>query len=82
MGRRWLFPVCLIALLSGGGGLLCHTGVVHRISNQDQLIDLLRGGGWTGALLCGGIPEHLTQLDRPSPTNSAGKPATRHLSVN
>ncbi len=43
MGRRWLFPVCLIALLCGGGGLLCHTGVVHRISNQDQLIDLLRG---------------------------------------
>src|SRR5882672_4504409 len=52
MGRKWLFPVCLIALLVIGGGLLWHTGVLHRISNQDHLVALLRAGGWTGALLC------------------------------
>jgi uncharacterized membrane protein YdjX (TVP38/TMEM64 family) len=50
--RQWLLPVGLIALLLIGGGLLWHTGVLHRISNQDHLIALLRAGGPTGALLC------------------------------
>ena len=50
--RKWLLPVGLIALLVIGGGLLWHTGVLHRISNQDHLIALLRAGGPTGALLC------------------------------
>ena len=50
--RKWLLPVCLIALLVIGGGLLWHTGVLHRISNKDHLIALLRAGGLTGALLC------------------------------
>ena len=35
MGRKWLRPVGLIALLVIGGGLLWHTGVLHRISNQE-----------------------------------------------
>jgi len=52
MGRKWLLPVGLIALLVIGGGLLWHTGVLHRISNQDHLVALLRGAGWTAALLC------------------------------
>ena len=52
MGRKWLLPLCLIALLVIGGGLLWHTGVLHRISSQDHLVALLRRGGSTGALLC------------------------------
>jgi len=52
MKRKWLLPVCLIALLVVGGGVLWHTGVLHRISNRDHLIALLRQGGSTGALLC------------------------------
>ncbi len=50
--RKWLVPVWLIALLVIGAALLWHTGVLHRISNRDHLIALLRGGGTTGALLC------------------------------
>src|SRR6266480_7444123 len=50
--RKWLLPACLVALLMIGGGVLWHTGVLHRISNQGRLIALLRAGGWTGALLC------------------------------
>jgi uncharacterized membrane protein YdjX (TVP38/TMEM64 family) len=50
--RKWLLPVCLLALLVIGGGLLWHTGTLHRISSKDQLIALLRAGGATGALLC------------------------------
>src|SRR5438034_10853532 len=52
MKRTWLLPVCLIALLVIGGGVLWHTGVLHRISSREHLIALLRGGGATGALLC------------------------------
>jgi len=52
MGRKWLLPVCLIALLVIGGALLWHAGVLHRISNRDHLVALLRRGGPTGALLC------------------------------
>src|SRR6266487_94775 len=50
--RRWLLPVCLVALLVIGGGVLWHTGVLHGISSREHLIALLRGGGATGALLC------------------------------
>src|SRR6266516_4083315 len=50
--RRWLLPVCLVALLVIGGGVLWHTGMLHRISSKGHLIALLRAGGWTGALLC------------------------------
>src|SRR6266513_2575285 len=53
--RRWLLPVCLVALLVIGGGVLWHTGVLHRISSREHLIALLRGGGATGALLCIGV---------------------------
>src|SRR3989442_12901454 len=35
MGRKWLRLVDLIALLVIGGGLLWHTGGLHRISNQE-----------------------------------------------
>lgn len=52
MARKWLLPAGLIALLVIGGGLLWHAGVLHRLSNRDHLVALLRGGGWTGALLC------------------------------
>ena len=52
MGRQWLLPVGLIALLVIGGGLLWHTGLLHRVSSKDHLIALLREGGSTGALLC------------------------------
>ena len=52
MGRKWLLPVCLIGLLVIGGVLLWHLGVLHRLSNRDHLVALLRGGGATGALLC------------------------------
>src|SRR2546430_3333390 len=47
-----LVPVGLILLLVIGGGVLWHTGVLHRISSREHLIALLRGGGATGALLC------------------------------
>src|SRR5947207_13992410 len=50
--RKWLLPVCLIALLAIGGAVLWHTGMLHRISSKEHLIALLRGGGRTGALLC------------------------------
>ncbi len=50
--RKWLLPVCLIALLAIGGAVLWHTGMLHRISSKEHLIALLRGGGATGALLC------------------------------
>src|SRR5882762_2480155 len=50
--RKWLLPVGLIALLVIGGGLLWHTGLLHRVSSKDHLIALLREGGSTGALLC------------------------------
>src|SRR6266480_4665610 len=50
--RKWLLPVCLVALLVIGGGVLWHTGVLHRISSKGHLIALLQAGGWTGALLC------------------------------
>ena len=50
--RKWLLPVGLIALLVIGGGLLWHTGLLHRVSSKDRLIALLREGGSTGALLC------------------------------
>ena len=52
MTRKWLLPVGLIALLVVGVAVLWHTGVLHRISNKDHLIALLRQGGPTGALLC------------------------------
>ena len=42
MGRKWLLPVCLIALLAIGGGLLWHAGVLHRMSNKDHLVALAR----------------------------------------
>jgi len=51
-GTEMAASVGLIALLVIGGGLLLHTGVLHRISNQDHLVALLRGAGWTAALLC------------------------------
>src|SRR5256886_3014039 len=47
-----LVPVGLTLLLVIGGGVLWHTGVLHRISSREHLIALLRGGGATGALLC------------------------------
>ena len=50
--RKWLLPVGLIVLLVVGVAVLWHTGVLHRISNKDHLIALLRQGGPTGALLC------------------------------
>src|SRR3977135_1524451 len=50
--RKWLLPVGLIALLVIGGGLLWHTGLLHRGSSKHPLIALLREGGSTGALLC------------------------------
>jgi len=50
--RKWLLPVGLIVLLVVGVAMLWHTGVLHRISNKDQLIALLREGGPTGALWC------------------------------
>src|SRR5947199_8771398 len=50
--RKWLLPVCLVLLVVIGGGVLWHTGVLHRISSREHLIALLRGGGATGALLC------------------------------
>jgi len=50
--RKWLLPVCLLALLVIGGGLLWHTGMLHRISSKEHLVALLRGSGSTGALLC------------------------------
>ncbi len=53
--RRWLIPAGLIALLVIGGGWLWHAGVLHRISNKDRLIALLREGGSAGALLCIGV---------------------------
>ena len=52
MRRTRLVPVGLILLLVIGGGVLWHTGVLHRISSREHLIALLRGGGATGALLC------------------------------
>jgi len=53
--RRWLVPAGLIALIVIGGGWLWHAGVLHRISNKDRLIALLRESGSGGALLCIGI---------------------------
>jgi len=50
--RKWLLPVGLIVLLVVGVAVLWHTGVLHRISNKDHLIALLREGGPTGALSC------------------------------
>src|SRR5438067_13441846 len=50
--RKWLLPVGLIVLLVVGVAVLWHTGVLHRISNKDHLIALLREGGPTGALWC------------------------------
>src|SRR5438094_9005989 len=50
--RKWLLPVCLVALLGIGGGVLWRAGGLHRISSKGHLIALLRAGGWTGALLC------------------------------
>ena len=52
MTRKWLLPVGLIVLLVVGVAVLWHMGVLHRISNKDHLIALLREGGPTGALLC------------------------------
>ena len=52
MTRKWLLPVGLIVLLVVGVAVLWHTGVLHRISNKDHLIALLREGGPTGALWC------------------------------
>ena len=56
--RRWLVPAGLVALLVIGGGWLWHAGVLHRISNQDRLIALLRetgSSGAGGALVCIGV---------------------------
>lgn len=53
--RRWLAPASLVALLVVGGGWLWHAGVLHRISNKDHLIALLRASGARGALLCSGV---------------------------
>src|SRR5207249_10541131 len=47
--RKWLLPVGMIVLLVVGVAVLWHTGVLHRISNKDHLIALLREGGPTGA---------------------------------
>lgn len=52
MARKWLLPGGVIVLLAVGVAVLWHTGVLHRISNKDHLIALLREGGPTGALLC------------------------------
>jgi len=38
-----------------GAGWLWHAGVLHRISNKDRLIAMLRESGSGGALLCIGI---------------------------
>ncbi|OLC71579.1 MAG: hypothetical protein AUH78_17975 [Gemmatimonadetes bacterium 13_1_40CM_4_69_8] len=53
--RRWLVPAGLVALLVIGAGWLWHAGVLHRISNKDRLIAMLRESGSGGALLCIGI---------------------------
>jgi uncharacterized membrane protein YdjX (TVP38/TMEM64 family) len=50
--RRWLVPAGLVAVLMIGVGWLWHAGVLHRVSNKDRLIALLREGGSGGALLC------------------------------
>ena len=55
MNQLWkkrLLAGFLLLLLVAGSVALWHTGLVHRLSNKDHLVELLRSAGIQGPLLC------------------------------